>query len=243
MTLATSICPDLHCVGAASGAVVLPLSLNDGTVENVTDWALNRFREQYEKGKGRRKRPITKEAIFHYVYAVFHDPIYRKAYALDLKQDLPRIPLHADFWQWADWGKELTEMHIGFESVAPLGLTRVDRRDDKARRAGTPPKAVLKANRAAGTIVIDSETTLSGVSDRAWDYQLAGKSAIDWLLDQHKEKKPKDSSVLDAFGIPKLADRKEQLIELLDRVVAISARTMAIVDAMQALERDAEASE
>jgi len=238
MTLATNICPDLHCVGAASLAVVLPLQVD--ACDNITDWALNRFREQYEKGKGRRKRPITKDAIFHYVYAVFHDPIYRKTYALDLKQDLPRVPLHADFWPWADWGKELVALHIDFETVAPFGLTRSDRSDEKARRAGTPPKAILKGNRAAGTIVIDSETTLSGTPDRAWDYQLGGKSAIDWVLDQHKEKKPKDSAVLDTFGIPKLADRKDQLIELLNRVVAISARTMAIVDAMESLERDAE---
>ena len=34
----------------------------------------------------REKRPITKDAIFCYVYGVLHDPIYREKYALDLTQ-------------------------------------------------------------------------------------------------------------------------------------------------------------
>jgi predicted helicase len=35
---------------------------------------------------------ITKEAIFHYVYAVLHNPAYRKKYELNLKREFPRIP-------------------------------------------------------------------------------------------------------------------------------------------------------
>ena len=39
--------------------------------------------------------PITKEAIFHYVYGVLHDPVYREKYALNLKREFPRIPFYA----------------------------------------------------------------------------------------------------------------------------------------------------
>lgn len=61
------------------------------------------------------KRPITKEAIFHYVYGVLHDPVYREKYALNLKREFPRIPFYADFWQWAGWGEQLMALHIGKE--------------------------------------------------------------------------------------------------------------------------------
>ena len=40
---------------------------------------------------------LTKEAIFHYCYAVLHDPLYREKYALNLKREFPRIPFYADF--------------------------------------------------------------------------------------------------------------------------------------------------
>ena len=41
-----------------------------------------------------------KKHIFHYVYAVLHDPAYRKKYELNLKRDFPRIPLYDDFNKW-----------------------------------------------------------------------------------------------------------------------------------------------
>ena len=76
-------------------------------VENITDWALKRFTAQYAEqiGKGTAARKITKEAIFHYCYAVLHDPLYREKYAQNLKREFPRIPFYADFWQWVGLGR------------------------------------------------------------------------------------------------------------------------------------------
>jgi predicted helicase len=123
-------------------------------IDNITDWSLDQFKKHYQPGRGKKERPITKEAIFHYVYGVLHDPLYREKYALNLKREFPRIPFYADFWQWADWGRALMDLHIGYESVAPFALTRTDVPDEKARRAGLAPKAFLRANketRASGS--------------------------------------------------------------------------------------------
>ena len=54
--------------------------------ENITDFALARFREHYADPR------ISKWDIFYYVYALLHHPGYRARYALDLKRSLPRIP-------------------------------------------------------------------------------------------------------------------------------------------------------
>ncbi len=107
-----------------SAAQVLALHrFEDGQrQENITDWALDQFRKNYQPGRGKKDRPITKEAIFHYVYAVLHDPVYREKYAINLKREFPRIPFYADFWQWSDWGKALMDLHIGYESVEPWPL-------------------------------------------------------------------------------------------------------------------------
>ena len=72
---------------------------------------------------GRGTRAITKDAIFHYVYGVLHDPIYREKYAINLKREFPRIPFYPDFWQWAEWGEKLMALHIGYESVEPWPLS------------------------------------------------------------------------------------------------------------------------
>jgi len=55
-------------------------------------------------------------------YAIFHDPINREKYTLNLKREFPRIPFYPDFWKWADWGETLMALHIGFESVVPWPL-------------------------------------------------------------------------------------------------------------------------
>ncbi len=230
MTMSTDCCPDMHLVGAAAGSVVLPLkSIADGDTEayNITDWGLEQFRKHYQPGRGRKADPITKEAIFHYVYAVLHDPVYREKYAQNLKRDFPRIPFHPDFKQWAAWGKELMDLHLGYESVEPFPLTRADLPDD-----GHPPKALLKADKDGGRILVDSRTTLSGIPPEAWDYRLGNRSALEWILDQYKEKKPKDPTIRERFNTYRFADYKEKVIDLLARVTTVSLRTTAIVSAM-----------
>ncbi|MDP2986309.1 type ISP restriction/modification enzyme [Hydrogenophaga sp.] len=213
---------------------------SDGTSsDNITDWALKQFAAHYtdEIGKGKSARKITKEAIFHYCYAVLHDPLYREKYAQNLKREFPRIPFYADFWQWAAWGEQLMALHIGFESVQPFALTRHDEPDAKARAAGLAPKAMLKSDPAAGSITLDSETTLRGVPADAWAYKLGNRCAIDWVLDQHKEKKPKDPTIREKFDTYRFADHKEKVIDLLARVTTVSVETVKITEAMKGVAR------
>lgn len=207
---------------------------NDGkAINNVTDWAFDQFRKHYQPGRTKQRRPITKEAIFHYVYAVLHDPVYREKYAQNLKREFPRIPFYADFWRWADWGTELMDLHIGYEQVEPFQITRIDKVDEKSRKAGVAPNATLKADKETGSIVLDSETTLSGIPREAWTYMLGNRSALEWILDQYKEKKPKDPTIREKFDTYCFADYKEQVIDLLMRVTTVSVRTISIVNSMK----------
>jgi predicted helicase len=210
---------------------------NGERVDNITDWALDQFKKFYRTGIAKKTRPITKEAIFHYVYGVLHDPVYREKYALNLKREFPRIPFYKDFWQWADWGKELMDLHIGYESVAPAKLKRIDLPDEKARKAGLSPKCLLKADKDGGRIIIDSETTLTGIPPEAWNYRLGNRSALEWILDQYKEKKPKDPTIREKFNTYRFADYKEKVIDLLMRVTTVSVRTVTIVKSMKEVSR------
>lgn len=182
-------------------------------------------------------RPITKDAIFHYVYAVLHDPVYRSTYALNLKRDFPRVPFYPDFWAWAAWGEALMALHIGYEAVEPWPIKRIDVPDEKARAAGVKPKPILKSLKEDGTIRIDSETTLTGIPPVAFTYLLGNRSGLDWILDQYKEKTPKDPTIREKFNTYRFADYKEKVIDLIARVTRVSVETMAIVDAMKAAKR------
>lgn len=213
------------------------LTYSGERIDNITDWGLKQFRTRYGKSA-----KITREDIFHYVYGVLHDPVYRETYALNLKRDFPRIPFYPDFRQWADWGKQLMALHIGYEAVEPFPITRVDLPDEKARSAGVSPKVILKADLDNGLIRIDSETTLSGIPRAAFAYRLGNRSGLEWILDQYKEKTPKDPTIREKFNTYRFADYKEKVIDLISRVTQVSIETMEIIEAMKQARRAPEAA-
>lgn len=194
-------------------------------IDNITDWALDQFVAHYGK-KG-----VTKDAIFHYVYAVLHDPVYREKYALNLKREFPRIPFYPDFARWAARGEALMAMHIGYEAVEPWPVERVDTPNPK-RAEGTHPKPALKSFPDQGMVRVDEDTQITGIPREAWDYRLGNRSAIDWVLDQHKEKAPRDPTIREKFNTYRFADYKESMIALLAKVVRVSVDTVAITRAM-----------
>jgi predicted helicase len=206
----------------------------DGTrIDNITDWGLKQFQSHYEKVEKKPKRRITKDDIFHYVYGVLHDLVYRETYSTNLKREFPRIPFYPDFWAWAALGERLMALHIGYESVAPWPLMRHDLPEGEA-----DPISKLKADKDNGTIILDTRTTLSGIPAIAWTYRLGNRSALEWVLDQHKEKKPKDPTIAAKFNTYRFKDYKEKVVDLLGRVTRVSVETMDIIASMESARRD-----
>jgi len=53
------------------------------------------------------------------------------------------------------------------------------------------------------------------------------------VLDQHKEKKPKDPTIRAKFDTYRFADHKERVVDLLARVTTVSVETMRIVESIR----------
>jgi predicted helicase len=109
--------------------------------------------------------------------------------------------------------------------------------DAKSRAVKQEPKPSLKADKDNGVIALDSETQLSGIPPEVWDYKLGNRSALEWILDQYKEKTPKDPTIREKFNTYRFADYKEKVIDLLMRVTRVSVETMEIVEAMKKAKR------
>jgi predicted helicase len=218
---------DLHFTGDSQG-ISLYRYQNSERIDNITDWGLSQFTTHYNNSN------ISKEDIFHYVYAILHHPAYRSKYELNLKREFPRIPFYNQFEQWAQWGKQLMELHINYETVQPYGLPVQETIYELTNAAALEKmqKAKLKANKAEGSIELDGVTSLTGIPAAAWNYKLGNRSALEWILDQYKEKKPGDPTIAEKFNTYKFADYKEQVIDLLQRVCTVSVETMKIVEAM-----------
>lgn len=222
-SIVTNFIPN-YAIYSLDPAQCLPLYRYDSKgnrLENITDWGLEQFQNNYSD------KTISKEDIFNYVYAVLHNPQFRKKYELNLKREFPRIPFYDDFWEWSAWGKKLIDLHINFETVEPFPINISN---TELVREVYKPK--LKANKETGEIYLDNITTLSGIPAEVWDYKLGNRSALEWILDQYKEKKPKDPTIAEKFNTYKFIDHKEKVIDLLMRVTTVSIETMKIIKKM-----------
>ena len=211
-------------------------------VSNITDWAIQRLNDHYRAEWGddyariAGDDGITAEDIFAYTYAVLHDPEYREKYAVDLLREFPRLPLYHDFDAWNRMGRELLDLHLGFESAEPYSLERVETNMDKQNgQDSVSPKVMLRPDKERGAIVLDAKTMLTGVPESAWRYHLGNRSALEWILDQYKERKPKDPTIRERFNTYRFTDHKERVIDLLQRVCTVSVETVRIVDQLNLL--------
>ncbi|MDD9816219.1 MAG: DNA methyltransferase, partial [Gammaproteobacteria bacterium] len=192
---------------------------NGNRVSNLTAWGVQQFRARYADPA------ITVDDIFHYTYAALHSPAWRQQYAVNLRQEFPRLPFYRDFHQWARRGKALLDLHLNFTTATPHPLQR----RDKTCAPGDPK---LRADKPRGKIIIDGQTELAGIPAAAWQYQLGPRSALEWVLDQHKQKTPRDPTIRAQFNAYQFADHKERVIDLLLRVCTVSVATVGIVRGM-----------
>jgi predicted helicase len=214
---------DLHLTGDSQCLPLYRYDKEGKRIDNITDWGLKQIQTHYQD------ETITKIDIFHYTYAVLHNPAYRSKYELNLKREFPRLPYYENFQKWVNWGKQLMELHINYETVTPYNLTRLDipLKDNQKT-----PKPKLKADKIKGSIILDDVTTLENIPKIAWEYMLGNRCGLEWILDQYKEKKPKDPTIAEKFNTYRFADYKEQVIDLLMRVCTVSVETMNIIREM-----------
>ena len=202
------------------------------------------FREKYESGDS-LLLSIVIHPFWRWIMGKAHSTDLRvRVYAEVVGGNSRRAAarrFYPDFAQWVAWGEALLTLHIGYDDVKPFKLTRVDTPVPK-RAEGTQLKPKLKSvvpetgtpNRdVPGSIIIDEDTQLTGIPAAAWDYRLGNRSAIDWVLDQHKEKTPRDPTIRAKFNTYRFADYKESCIALRAKVVTVSVETVAITEAMK----------
>jgi predicted helicase len=204
--------------GAFMSDTILPLDLAFEKIQcfplsQITDEAVVCFQKHY-KDDG-----ITRENIFHYLYAMFNHPEYRDRFAACLKLELPRIPYVSGFRDFVEGGRRLAALHVGYENIAPWPLTRVE--TPGVPYSETVTKMRLSADRK--TIEINESLTLSDIPSDVFEYQLGSRSALEWLVDQYQIKGCSD---------PNRDDDAGYIVRLVGQVVRVSLETLQTVRAL-----------
>lgn len=122
------------------------------------------------------------------------------------------------------------DLHLNYEQAAPYPLERIDLDPEESHKALVPR---LMARKDTGIIEVDTLTTMKGVPSEAWEYRLGTYSALEWVLERYKEKKPKDPTIVEKFNTYRFADYKELVIDLLGKVCRVSVDTMKIIGEME----------
>jgi predicted helicase len=223
--LATKDVPERHLCASTDAFQVVPwkISTDDGAHDNVTDWSLEQFRENYSDPT------ITKWQIFHYIYALLHHPEYRTRYAANLKRELPRIPFAPHFHEFAIAGETLAQLHLGYEQQKEYPLKRVENPD--LPLDWRVERMRLSKDRAS--LVYNNFLTLSGIPPEAFEYRLGNRSALDWIIDQYQVSTDKRSGIVND---PNRIDDPEYIVRLIGRVVTVSLETMRVVKNLPPLE-------
>jgi predicted helicase len=199
----------------------------------ITDEALNLFRSAYPGVQ------MEAEDVFYYVYGILHSADYRKRYADNLSRELPRIPcvqsVH-DFLEFARCGRELAELHIGFEQAPmyPLQIEATAPLSDGDYRVEKMRYGKKGGVKDLTTIHYNGKITVRGIPLDAYDFVINGKPAIDWVMERQRVSEDRDSGLTnDANTWARVTVKNVRYpLELLQRVVTVSLETLRITKAL-----------
>ena len=211
--------------------------------DGITDAGLKHFQDAYPG------ETITKEDLFYYVYGLLHSEDYRAKYADNLSKELPRIPrvkTAADFWAFSRAGRTLGDLHVNYETVEPYPVT-IKQGDLRLADIKNPQAFYRVTKWAFGksgkekdktTVIYNANITMQDVPMEAYDYVVNGKPALEWVMERQVVKIDKDSGIENDANryANETMNNPAYPLELFQRVITVSLRTMEIVRSLPKLE-------
>ena len=154
-------------------------------------------------GRGDLQTTFGPEDAFHYIYAVFHSPMYRERYNQFLRVDFPCVPLTDDielFRALADLGGQLKDVHLMDSprlnqtevNFPVVGDNVIEKDHPKYYNPGDVPTGE-KCPVEQGRVYISKTASRSGkqgqyfegIPPDVWDFRIGGYQPLDkWLKDR-----------------------------------------------------------
>ncbi|WP_407918877.1 type ISP restriction/modification enzyme [Helicobacter pylori] len=184
----------------------------------ISGYALNLFRRHYGDNS------IAEEEIFYYIYAIFHHKGYLKKYKNSLAKEAPRIALSEDFKELSVLGKELAKLHLNYEN----GEMHTSVKHNLLENAEVEGYYdVEKMTKKGDSIIYNQNITITKIPQKAFDYVINGKSAIDWVIERYSITKDKDSLI---ENNPNHYAGGKYVFELLCRVIKLSEKSVDLIE-------------
>ncbi|GAA8631429.1 hypothetical protein HpDR72_02230 [Helicobacter pylori] len=186
----------------------------------ISGYALNLFRRHYKDNS------ITEEEIFYYIYAIFHHKGYLEKYKNSLAKEAPRIALSEDFKELSILGKELAELHLNYEN-GEMHTSVKHNLLENAEVEGYYDVVQMKKDKKGDRILYNQNIAITKIPQKAFDYVVNGKSAIDWVIERYSITKDKDSLI---ENNPNHYAGGKYVFELLCRVIKLSEKSVDLIE-------------
>ena len=141
-----------------------------------------------------------------------------------------RIPSLEKFLDNVKIGGQLTELHLNYEAPADamaLGLDIKITKEDyivskmRFKKDGKDNEKV--------TIIFSDFITISNIPERAYEYAVNGRFAIEWVMESYRVKTDNDSGITNA---PNTYGDKKYIFNLLISIISVSLKTIDLIDSM-----------
>lgn len=230
-TLVTNVIPDKQTLGNGQGFVLHDNSSQIDVLFENHDNVNQAFAD---------KIGLSLDDTFAYVYGLLNSPEYQQKYANDLKKDMARIPVVAEKEKYVEIGKKLMDLHINYEEVPVYEGVQIVSRENpsyvvKKMKFGKKRDAESgKLEKDKSTIIFNSDITIKDIPEKAYEYVVNGRSAIEWIMDQYQVKTDKKSGITDDPN--DFSDDPKYIFNLLLRIINVSLQTVDLVNSLPKLE-------
>ena len=185
------------------------------------------------------KLGLNLDDTFAYVYGLLNSKEYQEKYANDLKKDLARIPIVKNKEKYVEIGQKLMDLHLNYEE-APVydgvEITIAEKPSYKVIKMRFAKKRDEngKSVNDLSTIIFNSDITISNIPEKAYEYVVNGRSAIEWIIDQYQVKTDKKSGITDDPN--DYSDDEKYIFNLLLRIINVSVQTVDLVNSLPKFE-------
>lgn len=216
--IVTNLIPNFQLVHNGKGFPMYAGRDSFGIVPNISESFL-------------KKHNLSLDEAFYLLYGVLHSKEYKIKYSNDLAKEFPRIPNLNNRDKFIEVGRKLVDLHLNYESVPVYEGVTIESQNNpsyKVTKMKHPKKGMIE------TIIFNNDITIKNIPEKAYEYIINGKTAIQWIMEQYQVIVDKKSGIKDDPN--DYSDDEKYIFNLLLRIINISVQTVDLINNLPALE-------
>ena len=228
--LVTTLMPNLHTMDTGQHFMRYDNEVDETSLFQNNDNMNQTFADKLE---------LSLDETFAYVYGLLNSREYQEKYANDLKKDIARIPIVKNKEKYVEVGQKLMDLHLNYEEVPVydgVEITTAENPIYKVTKMRFAKKRDEKGKSVndLSTIIFNSDITISNIPEKAYEYVVNGRSAIEWIIDQYQVKTDKKSGITDDPN--DYSDDEKYIFNLLLRIINVSIQTVELINSLPKFE-------